>query len=654
MATAPSITERPPRNFEPRSIAFPKNVQEEIGGWLHKQIEYLTKKYDIQYKNKIPELRRILDGKPKDENLSWPFPNCSNVVAQLSGEAVDELVAWVLQLIWITQPLCKFSYPSDKDETQAQQNSEKGKALGQFLDDAAYDPHQLNLYPYHNKWFTDSAGLGKAHICVAPERRMEAVYAGYGPNEKGKDGVEFEDSVLYEGPKLINLRYEDILVDDPDGPFEDNDPIVRRCELSKRRLQERVFKGYFDKAAVEKILGQPDFYGSNEIKKRENQRKGLTETEDENAKWVIYECYFSWYHNKKKFRLISWYHNRTQTTLNCVYNFIPRNQVPILETSLSVDKKGLAQMMKDYQTEVSTAKNQRADAITWGILGINTLDPQNLNIDRNFTITPGMALPVAADQFNHHSVAEAAMAGISLQNEEALIQQAKQRAGVGPPIMGTGAGSANKKGQFGSMGTLAVLQAGNSRDAHRTSGFRHSSVRLYSMLTDFYGMLDLDVPEIVRQALDDYLARKLRIPVRAADASMNKEVTKQNEIILNQAYAAYIKQTSSMLQAYSNPQLPPFYKKWLRSIIIGTTKMFQQVLKDFQLTDNPQEFCPDIDIPKEEETPNAQPQAGPGAGGNDPRLAAVAQLVRGRGASGGTGTQPGMDVAPPGFAGIPR
>jgi len=33
----------------------------------------------------------------------------------------------------------------------------------------------------------------------------------------------------------------------------------------------------------------------------------------------------------------------------------------------------------------------------------------------------------------------------------AMIQQAKERLGIGPAVAGMGAGSSNKKGQFGSM-----------------------------------------------------------------------------------------------------------------------------------------------------------------------------------------------------------
>jgi hypothetical protein len=641
MATVPTIHEEEAKNFQPRSINFPEVVQKKIAEWVDTQIDSLKKRNERLFKNEIPELRRIIDGRPKNKNKSWPFPNCSNVVAQIVGEAVDELAAWVLQLIWITQPLVKFRYPTGKDGKESTEYSDRRQALETFIDNAAFDPRELNLYPFHNKWFTEAAGLGRARLCVAPESRIEAVYTGYKePEGKSKGGPTFENKTIYEGPKLINLRYEDILVPDPDGPFEDNDPIVRRCTLNVRKIRERVFKGHFKSAEAKIVLDKPDRYGKDEIQKREEQQQGITGESDRTlAEWDIYECYFSWFFNGKKFRLIGWYHPLTKTMLNCVFNFIPDNQVPIIETTIAPDKKGLAQMLRYYQEETSTAKNQRADAITSGILGINTIDPQNKEIDRNLTINPGTFVVAKAGTFQHFDMANPAFAGLSLQNEEALAGQAKRRSGVGPPIMGAGAGSANKKGQFGSMGTLAVMQAGNSRDAHRTSGFRHSSVRLFSLLTDFYGFMGLGDSELVKQALDDYLQRKLRIPVRAADASMNKEVTKQNEIILNQAYAAYIKQQSSMIQAYFNPQLPPEYKKWMKAIISGNARMFRQILIDFQLTDNPMEFVPDIELPEvEEQKPNAAP-----AGQQPPGLAQVASILQGQR---GGGNAPGGTPVP--------
>jgi hypothetical protein len=510
----------------------------------------------------------------------------------------------------------------------------------------------LNLYHYHNKWFTDAAGLGKARICVAPETRLEAVWTGYDPQggEKQKGADNFDEQIIREGPKLINLRYEDILCDPDVEVFEENDPLFRRCVMSQRKIRERVFKGHFKEAESKKVLEHPDRYGPDEIRRREDQKKGITDASDMTmAEWDIYEGYFSWWHNRKKFRLICWYHPKSKSMLNCVYNFMPGNKIPIVETRLSVDGKGAAEIMKDAQEEVSTAKNNRNDAILYGMLGINTIDRQNKELDKNFTNTPGIFLPAKAGAFQHYDMANPAMAGLSLQNEEAMIMQAKQRFGIDPAIAGAGAGSIGKNKQFGSMGTLAVLQASNSRSSHRTSSFRHSKVRLDSLITDVYGLMGLGDSELVKEALRDYIARKMKIPVRAADASMNKEVTKQNEIILVQAYDAFVKSTSSLIQAYQNPGSgDAAYKKWLRGIIIGKIRMFQQTLKDFQLTDNPQEFCPDIELAQPQEP---QQNAKPEGGGGPTQIKALAEILQRRGGSPGGAPGGGNPGAPGGLPG---
>ena len=628
MATAPSVSERKPRVFEPRTITFPASTQTAIKEWLDKQITSYLERNRRLHEVEVPKRRRIVDGKPKEKNKSWPFPNASNLVHPLAGEAVDDLAARVLQLIWLTAPLVIYRYlMASADDKEAELYSAKAKLLETFFDYVAFDPKELDLYTRENKWFVDAAGLGKAWACVAPEQRMEAVWIGY---KNDPDG-DFENKSLYDGPKVINLRFEDILTDPDVEVFEENDPIVRRCTLKKRKLQERTFKGFFLAEPAKEVLDNPDRYGPSQVRRRENQEKGVNDSQDTTlAEWDIYECYFSWYHNKKKFRLIAWYHLHSKTMLNCVYNFVPENQVPIIETRISVDGKGMAELLEGAQEEVSTAKNNRNNAILFGILGINRISPQNKNIDRNFTLWPGISLPFGAGEFEHFEVANPAMSAISLQNEEAMIKMAQERVGVGPAVAGSGTGGTNKKGQYGSMGTLAVMQDSNTRASHRQSDFRHSHVRLASLLTDFYGFLGLGTKgalfglddKKLQEALDDYVSRRVRIPMRPSTASVNKEVTKQNEIMLNQAVSAYIKETSQQMQALADPRTPPEYKKWLVKVIKAKTRLMQQIVRDFQLSDQPQEFVPDI----EPEAPNAQP---PRPAGNVPQgLPAVANIIQ--------------------------
>jgi len=241
-----------------------------------------------------------------------------------------------------------------------------------------------------------------------------------------------------------------------------------------------------------------------------------------------------------------------------------------------------------------------------------------------------------------------------------MIAQARERFGIGPAVAGAGAGQMDKKGRYQTGATFMALSDGNTRVNHRTSDFRHSHVKLFGLLTDMYGAMGLGRKgslfglddKLLGEALNDYLERKVKIPMRAATASANKEITKQNELILNQAMGMYIKETSSMIQAIENAETPPHYKKWLTSIVKSRTRLMQQIIRDFQLSDQPEEYVPEIEFPQEQPNGGANAQAQ----GSDPRLAAVAALIRQRGGGAAPGKPAGVGAAgggPQGSGGEP-
>lgn len=614
-ATTTSIDEVKPDEFAPCTIEFGKDVEGEINHFLERHLNSRIAQLRNIHTSLLPKWKRIAEGRPLQKTRSFPFEGASNLVHQTAGEAIDDLAARVLQLTWMTSPIVLYRYfTGTVKQEEAEKYASRAETLIQFMDYASYDPRELNLYPRENKWWYDGAVCGRSWLIIAPESRIEAVYTGY--NDKKK--ATFENKTLYEGPKVINADYEDILYDPDVKVFEETDPLFRRCTLTQHKMRERVFKGTYRKADAEKVLEQPD--QQNEVKVREKQKRGIGDTPATDrtlATWEIFECYFSWWHNDKKHRLIAWYHLKTRTILNCVYNFIPDNQIPILETRLTVDGRGFPDILEHYQEEISTAKNQRNDTITVSMWGINTVDPSNRNLGPNFRLAPNVFLPVKKDQFMHYDVGNVAFAGLSLQNEQTMVQQAKERAGVGPAIAGAGAGGPSKKGGYSAMGTLSVMQDGNSRNDHRTSDFRHSHVAAMSILTDFYGFLGLGRKgntyglndELLEQALDDYLTRKMRIPTRAASASLNREISKQNLIILKQAHSAYIKETSSQMQAVMNETLPIEYRKQLLGWIKAGTRIMQDTFKNFQISDNPVEYVPNIEYKiVEPEKQNAAPQ----------------------------------------------
>jgi len=646
----PKLSYRGERKWELRPVEFSKDVMEAITEWLWNQVRVRRQQLTNRHKKLVPEWRRLADGRPKEEKKSWPFENAANLVHQIVGEAQDDMAARVMQMIWATAPVILYKYfTKATDDAETEKNSKKAKLLGQFMDYAAYEPNELDLYAKENIWFSDSAKLGTAWLAVVPEKRQEAVYIGY-----EKRGAKFEDETLYEGPRVVNLRDEDVLYDpDADTP-EDSEFVSRRTTLTRRELQEREFKGTYEKGSVQKILAKPDRYGPSEERKKEQKGKGVGGDQDPLilAEWDVEECYFYWYHNRKKYRLIAWLHYETKTRMNCVFTPMPENALPLVRTRLSSGEKGmngrgLADIGKDAQEEISTTKNQRIDATTWGILGMNRVSTMNKNIDRNFKIFPGIGLPFGKDEFEHISVAEPAMHGVSQQNEQMMIQQARDRFGIGPAVAGAGAGGPiDKRGRFGSMGTFAVLQDSNTRVAHRTSDFRHSHVKLFGLLTDMYGAMGLGRKgslfgmddELLSEALSDYLERKVRIPIRAATASANREVTKQNELVLNQSLMMFTREAMQMMQAVASPGIPPHVQQWLAKVVKARTRLMQQIIRDFQLTDQPEEYVPNVEMPGEE-----QQQRGPSpAAQPDPRILQMAEQLRGRGSVAAPGQQPGM------------
>jgi hypothetical protein len=660
----PRASYRTTRKFEMRPVTFPESVMESIKTWLHEQIRVRRLQLEKRHKKLVPEWRRIIEGKPREENKSWPFENCANLVHQVCGEASEDMAARVMQMIWATSPIILYKYfTKSAGQEEAAHNSKKSGLLQQFMDYVAYEPNELDLYEKENIWFKSSSDLGTAWLCCVPEQRIESVYVGY---EETKQRTSFESATLYEGPKVVNLDDEDVLYDPEADTPEESDFISRRSTLTKRKLQEREFKQQYKKGTVALILGKPDRYGPDENEKRRAKNKGVTPIEEQQlAEWDIEECYFYWYHNRKKFRLIAWFHYETKTLMNCVFNFIPENQLPLVRTRLSSGEKGmngrgLADIGKDGQEEISTTKNQRIDMTTWIMMGINRVDPSNRNIDKNFKIFPGSSVPFGKDQFEHYAVGDPAALAASQRNEEMMIQQMRDRFGIAPAVAGQGAGGLQGRGrnaQYGSMGTLAVMQDSNTRTAHRTSDFRHAHVKLFGLLTDMYGAMGLGRKgslfglddSLLSEALSDYLERRVRIPIRAATASANREVTKQNELLLNQALMMFVKECTTLMQAIGNAGMPPQVSKWLQAILKARVRLMQQIVRDFQLSDQPEEYVPEIELPGEGQ-PNAtqRPQAGV-----DSRILEMANRFSGRGGAGAAGIVPGVatgDSGPDGGA----
>lgn len=627
LASVKSLEYPERKDFELVNADFGEDINSEIEKWLYETIRSYKEAFQVLFTQKVPKWRDTYLGKPKDESKSFPWPNASNLVIQVVGQACDDMAARVVQLIWATSPVAYFRYLAKTDDPK--RVADKAAILERFIDAMAYEPDELDLYRIECIGFAESGKLGTHFFKVIPERRTEAKVVGYDTKTKRTRLEQYES---YNGPRVENLEFEHVL-GDPDASTWDKSRL--KCHirtLKKHDLEQRGFEGFYDKDKVESILQKPDRYGPTWEKQRQQVKKGVNQTQSTIlAEWDIYECYFWWYitvrsesgkPQKVKAHLVWSYHYESKTTLRQVFNFMPDNSCPIIPTKLDISSKGIhgrgyAEMLDNAQEEVSTQHNQRIDARTMAITGI--LRSSNPNLDKNLMVYPFCIIPAAKDELELiNPVHDIGDGGIS--DEELSLRLASERAGVGPAVAGMGAGGPTKKGQYGSMGTLAVMQDGNTRVNHRVSDFRHTHVKLITLVAKMYGqmgtgnraqLMGLD-EKLLNEALQDVLNKKARPPIRAATASANKEVEKQNDMLLSQLLTGFNKNQVQMAQGiHQNQTIPPKLKEWMFKILESQNNLMRRTFRNFGY-DQPTEFVPDITLEDLSDAP--PPQGSPTQG----------------------------------------
>src|SRR5579872_2153666 len=244
---------------------FGEDVNKEIEWFVENQLESLITSHQDLHKNKLPRWRKAYLGRPIEETRNFPFPNAANTVVQVIGETVDTMVARVMGLIWATHPLWAFqNYIKAQEDQEKKQNEEDRKTLEDFMDVMGIEPTELNLHEVEALWYTDASKLGTGFVKLSVEDQVEAVVTGYTEASKSISGTE---KTIYAGPRVSNLRHEDVVVDARTTDFERADFVAARRTLTRFQLEERGFLGHYDPAKVEHVLGHPDRHAPEEAQR---------------------------------------------------------------------------------------------------------------------------------------------------------------------------------------------------------------------------------------------------------------------------------------------------------------------------------------------------------------------------------------------------
>lgn len=584
----------------PVDVKFGKDQDDCLDTYVYDNLTAQINAFQTLHTTKVQEWRRLTKGKPKDKVRNFPWPNASNVIVQLIGENVDTIKAVQLGTIYEILPLWVAGLVGDWKADE--KGYEQQQAVESFMSLMGLSRDELDLYRVESKAAHDIASLGSVVIKFPWQNVCEQIITGLDSHGKMIE----EEKELYDGPRPEKLAYEDWMATPTANTWEEAEFKVHEYKLTKQNCEYKVFKSHFEKEKWDAIKNSPDITGLTAEETQKLSDGNIDEPTPSKAmeRWRFYECWVKYKIEGKVYNIIYTAHlsggdNGRISRMKAVFNFYPNNEQPWEFGRLGFSEDGLigygfAEMGEMYQEEVSTGHNQRVDNRTLANTSI-LLGGNNPRLDSGIALFPMAVLPFSKDDID--IVQLGSNYPSSVQEEELTLALAKARFGTDMlSAEGSGSGSVNKKGGYSSMGTFSVMQQGARRININVTDFRYLHLNCGQKFLRQYATFGVGTNRLkyfgsqaqyLTKAMDAIKAGRLELPIKAATASINKEVEKQTGMLFTQVMSRHYGTIAQILQGVLNNSgaVPPEIKKFLIGSIEGQSYIMSKLLRAFGYDD---------------------------------------------------------------------
>lgn len=571
---------------------------------------------------KLPEYVRLYKGIPKEREVDFPWPGAANLVIQLVGTFCDELLSRILGAIYMYDPLFSISLSGD---APSKDGEEMKRVLEKFLMDEAYDPTSLDFYRVEQAFFNSAIKYGTGIMEFPWELDVEKkyVYLTGGSTSADKVSYRFDEYTRRDSPhpRLVPLNKFGIDTRIPvmgDADFFYTIETLNYWQVKQLSEKSALYEG--KEQELSQILSSPDRTEVAQMQRETEDALSLDSSsagERGSTEWDFYNCYIRYRKGSSTYSLFSKYHKKSDTVLYTIYNFYPENITPVEDVKLSYDDEGYfgtgyAQMLRTYQKELSQNSNWRTNNRNFAMLGIFRVDPDS-KLSSVLQMYPGVMIPAKDGAVEYFKTG--ADVGYNNDADSFIMSCAKERAGIDPAIGGTGGGIVNnKRGIYSASGTSMMLIQQNNRNNLRMSDMRSAHVRIAIKLTQMFSNFGIgtklakygDNSEILKKALEAYKSGSLGFRLRPTTASNNKELERQNDILLAGALSRFYAENAQMIQAMAQAgQQMPQLAKYYGDVLLANTALYKTILRNFN-HDDVSRLLPEV----------PQMQQGQGAGGS--------------------------------------
>ncbi len=580
------------------SDVFSKEEYADLCKLIRAKVQVIDDKLDSFRSDTLPEYVRLYKGLPKEKEANFPWPGAANLVVQLIGTFSDELLARVMGGIYQYDPLFPVALSGDNPSMEGE---EMKRSLERFLMDESYDPDALDLYRVENAFYSSAIryGTGAVSFPWEYEIQKEYVYVGGGTSAKDEVRHTFKETVKRDcpHPEIIPLNKFGI---DPRTSCLGNADFFYHIEtLDYWNMKNLPGKDPFvDNDDITHILSSPDRTEQDEMQSvtAEELSISTSSTFKGSTEYDIYKCYLTYQKGNDTYSLLAKYSKKTKKVLYAIFNFYPENAFPVEDVKLAYDEEsyfgyGYAQMLRAYQKELSQNSNWRTNNRNMAMMQLLRVDPQS-KLSSILQVFPGCMIPAKDGEVE--VLKTGADVGYSSEADQFIMACAKERAGVDPAIGGTGGGMVNnKRGIYSASGTSMMLLQQNNRNNLRMSDMRSAHIRIAKKLVGMYASFGIgkklakygDQAEILKRAFEAYKSEFLGFRLRPASASNNRELERQNDILLSNSLAGFYERSAQMIQAAIQPNCPPELKEFYNQTLLANNALFKGILRNFNHDD---------------------------------------------------------------------
>ncbi len=560
--------------------------------YLKRRILGLKTGMKTLYEDKIIKWRSAYEARPREAIRQFPFQNASNIIVPVIAIHTDTLHAQIMAAIFKTRPLVVAKILGDFGPDAV----DTKEAYEEFMVTMGTEPDELDLYRVYNEGYRECIKYGTVTWkCPWEDKTRDFVIPGGDGSGSSRD---FLTETIYTGPRPEKLPFDAFYLPPMAKTLDDTDIKAHKRIMLRHELEERKFTDIYEREAVESVLSQPDRTSPTESQKQKEEKLGAkTDASYGHQEWDIWECYISYRYEDEAFapRMIATYHEKSDTILRVVYDNWRHGWFVGARMAHRDDMyfgEGYAETLWQFQEGASESFNGYQDNLTVSNTRIWRANPDS-KLHQGYRIYPSVMLPAEKDELE--AMAQGDPSQINIEVVRLLLELGERRSGVSPPQQGFGAGvMTGKRGIYSAMGTLSILQEGNSRKDLNVSDMRDAHVRLMRLISYQYGefgrgnkfhdarlALFGKKAYLIKQALDKIVSGEMGLPLYSSTASINKEVEKQNDIMLSQIMARHYQMVAQLLGMMQSMMSPPLVKQYGYNIIQASNFLMKSILRNF-------------------------------------------------------------------------